>query len=139
MVGPYLYLEYPRADGTRGNQNVQKDETREQNHKLLKSLVYAVHTKEVDKALEGLLVSRGESLASMLASISLILTGSDDALVAQTRGKVVKRSSDMDKLLASLVANHLAADIAYRRQFDTYVGRLLSVGADSLGGPNDIS
>ena len=101
--------------------------------------MYAVHTKEVDKTLESLLVSRGESLASMLASISLILTGSNDTLGAHANGKGAKRSSGMDKLLASLVANHLAADMAYRRQFDTYVGRLMSIGNDSLGAPNDIS
>ena len=114
---------------------MKKDETREQNNKLLHSLVYAVHTKEVDKTLENLLVSRGESLSSMFASLSLIMSGREQCSSASSR----KPSLAADKLLASLVASHLAADISYRKQFDAYVGNLLSISCQpDLGGTNDL-
>lgn len=99
---------------------VGKDELRTQNNKLLKTLVYAVHTKEIDKTIESLLISRGESLASMFQSLATILS-SRERLVSNGG----KWSSTSDKLVASLVASHLAADISYRKQFDAYMASLL--------------
>lgn len=111
---------------------VGKDELRAQNNKLLKTLVYAVHTKEIDKTVENLLISRGESLASMFQSLATILS-SMEILVS----KDGRRSSTSDKLVASLVASHLAADISYRKQFDAYMASLLSTANTTEGSNYD--